>query len=118
MFNSLSRYEPQALGALRIITGLLFLEHGTQKFLSFPPGKMAGMGVNLANLGAYAGIIELLCGLLITIGLLTRPAAFELRPSAVMAPAPSAVTLPESEDSRMGPPPDCTDTSRPRGTWM
>src|SRR5689334_19507817 len=76
MFNSLSRYEPQALGALRIITGLLFLEHGTQKFLSFPPGKMAGMGVNLANLGAYAGIIELLCGLLITIGLLTRPAAF------------------------------------------
>jgi putative oxidoreductase len=76
MFNSLSRYEPQALGTLRIISGLLFLEHGTQKFLSFPPGKAAGMGLTFANPGAYAGIIELLCGVLIAIGLLTRPAAF------------------------------------------
>lgn len=76
MFNSLSRYEPQAHGLLRIITGLLFLEHGTQKFLSFPAGKMAGMGATFATPGAYAGIIELLCGVLITIGLLTRPAAF------------------------------------------
>ena len=76
MLRNLSRYEHQALGLLRIITGLLFLEHGTQKFLSFPPGDAAGMGLSFAHLGAYAGIIELIAGLLITIGLLTRPAAF------------------------------------------
>lgn len=76
MFNQLGRYQSKALGLLRIITGLLFLEHGTQKLLSFPPGEMAGAGLSFANLGAYAGIIELIAGALITIGLLTRPAAF------------------------------------------
>jgi putative oxidoreductase len=72
----LSRFQPQLHALLRIVTGLLFLEHGTQKFLSFPPGKMAGMGLALNNPGAYAGIIELICGLLVAIGLFTRPAAF------------------------------------------
>lgn len=72
----LSRYEPIALAALRIMTGLLFLEHGTQKFLSFPPGERAGTGWEFAGLGAYAGPIEIVTGLLITIGLWTRPAAF------------------------------------------
>lgn len=72
----LSRYEPIALGLLRIMSGLLFLEHGLQKFLSFPPGKMAGFGWTFAGPPAYAGIIELVCGLLIAIGLFTRPAAF------------------------------------------
>lgn len=72
----LSRFQPQLHALLRIMTGLLFLEHGTQKFLSFPPGQAAGMGLALNNPGAYAGIIELLCGLLVAIGLFTRPAAF------------------------------------------
>ncbi len=76
MFANLSRYQPQALAALRIMSGLLFLAHGTQKFLSFPPGEMAGAGLGLAHLGAYAGIIELIAGALIAIGLFTRPAAF------------------------------------------
>ena len=75
-FAWLSRWQPQLLAILRIVTGLIFLEHGTQKFLSFPPGKMAGMGWALSNPGAYAGIIELLCGFLVAIGLFTRPAAF------------------------------------------
>ena len=74
--NWLSRYQPQLHAILRIVTGLLFLEHGTQKFLSFPPGQYAGMGPALANPAAYAGIIELICGLLVAIGLFTRPAAF------------------------------------------
>lgn len=64
------------LAILRIVSGLLFLEHGTQKFLSFPAGPMAGIGPSFANMGAYAGIVELVCGLLIVIGLFTRPAAF------------------------------------------
>ena len=74
--STLARWEPQALALLRIMSGLLLLEHGTQKFLSFPPGKMAGMGLALDNMGAYAGIIELVAGVLIAIGLFTRPAAF------------------------------------------
>ena len=67
---------PAMLGILRIMTGLLFLEHGTQKFLSFPAGEYAGAGWTFSNPGAYAGIIELVAGLLIAIGLFTRPAAF------------------------------------------
>lgn len=76
---------PILLGVLRIVAGLLFLEHGTQKFLSFPPGPMAGVGLALDNMGAYAGIFEIICGLLIAIGLFTRPAAFVA--SGVMAVA-------------------------------
>jgi putative oxidoreductase len=37
------------LSILRIMTGLLFLEHGLQKFLSFPAGKMAGFGWTFAG---------------------------------------------------------------------
>ena len=64
------------LAILRIVSGLLFLQHGAQKFLSFPPGPMAGMGLQFNSMGAYAGVVELVCGLLIVIGLFTRAAAF------------------------------------------
>jgi putative oxidoreductase len=74
--RNLFRYEPIAVGVLRIMTGLLFLEHGMQKFLSFPPGKMAGFGWTFAGPPAYAGIVEVFCGLLVTLGWFTRPAAF------------------------------------------
>ena len=73
---NLFRYEPIALGILRIMAGLLFLSHGTQKFLSFPGGEGAGGGWSFAHPGAYAGIVELACGLLIALGWFTRPAAF------------------------------------------
>ena len=74
--NRLSQFQPVMLSLLRFIAGLLFLEHGTQKFLQFPPGQAAGMGWTFANPGAFAGIVELVGGLLIAIGLFTRPAAF------------------------------------------
>lgn len=64
------------LAVLRIVSGLLFLEHGLQKFLGFPPGPMAGVGLQFNSMIGFAGIPELICGLLITIGLFTRPAAF------------------------------------------
>jgi putative oxidoreductase len=73
---NLFRYEPIALGILRIMAGLMFLSHGTQKFLSFPGGEGAGGGWAFAHPGAYAGIVELACGLLIALGWFTRPAAF------------------------------------------
>ena len=73
---NLFRYEPVVLGVVRIMAGLLFLAHGTQKFLSFPSGERAGSGLAFDNPGAYAGIVELVCGTLIALGWFTRPAAF------------------------------------------
>ena len=75
MLANFNRYQPQALGLLRIVSGLLFLEHGTQKLFSFPPGQAAGMAFS-GTLPGYAGYIEFVAGLLIAIGLWTRPAAF------------------------------------------
>ncbi|MEA1013168.1 DoxX family protein [Sphingosinicella sp. LY1275] len=72
----IARRSPYALAALRIVSGLIFLEHGTQKFLGFPGGEMAGAGLAFNNPGAFAGVVELVAGLLITLGLFTRPAAF------------------------------------------
>jgi putative oxidoreductase len=74
--QALTKWAPEAHGVLRIVTGLIFLEHGTQKFLSFPPGERAGSGLMLNNLGAYGGIVEIVAGVLITIGWFTRSAAF------------------------------------------
>lgn len=81
----LDRRATLMLGILRIMTGLLFLEHGTQKFFYFPAGDAAGSGWALAHPAAYAGIIEVVMGLLIAIGLFTRPAA--LLASGTMAAA-------------------------------
>ena len=75
MTDRLANYRPMALSVLRIVSGLLFLAHGTQKFLSFPGGEHAGGGWAFAHPGAYAGLIELVAGALIALGLFTRPAA-------------------------------------------
>ena len=74
--NPIAGKAPYALALLRIVAGLIFLEHGTQKFLGFPDGQFAGSGLAFDNPGAYAGIVEMVAGLLITLGLFTRPAAF------------------------------------------
>ena len=74
--DRLRQYAPVVLSIVRIVVGLIFMEHGTQKFLSFPAGEAAGMGLALSSPGAYAGIVELICGALIALGLFTRPAAF------------------------------------------
>ena len=76
MSQRLNRLEPVMLSVLRIVTALIFLAHGTQKFLSFPAGEMAGSGWALNHPGHFAGIVELGCGILIALGLFTRPAAF------------------------------------------
>jgi putative oxidoreductase len=62
---------------LRIVTALLFIEHGTQKLFGFPPGENAG-GVELMSLIGLSGVLEAFGGLLILIGLFTRPVAFVL----------------------------------------
>jgi putative oxidoreductase len=70
----LSRWQPQLLALLRIVTALLFLEHATQKFFAFPaPFPMPGP---LPPLLIAAGAVELITGVLVTIGLFTRIVAF------------------------------------------
>lgn len=71
----LSKYEPQLLSVLRIITGLLFLEHGTQKLLHFPPMTTA-IPPSFMPVIMTAAAIELVGGVLITLGLFTRITAF------------------------------------------
>ena len=66
----------RALSVLRMMTGLLFLEHGTQKLLGFPPSEHAFPA--LFSLMGIQGVLELVGGFLILIGLLTRPIAFIL----------------------------------------
>ncbi len=81
----LVRRAPYALALLRIVSGLIFLAHGTQKFIGFPDGQMAGSGLAFDNAGAFAGIVELVAGFLIAIGFFTRPAAFLASGTMAMA---------------------------------
>ena len=75
---------PALLSVLRIMTGLLFLEHGTGKLLGFPAG-LPFIDKMPPGLLYFTGTMELVGGILITIGLFTRPVAFIL--SGFMAAA-------------------------------
>ena len=68
-------WAPRLLSILRIMSGLLLLQHGTGKVLKFPAGVVPA-NFNLASMPGYAGVIELVCGILLVIGLFSRPAAF------------------------------------------
>ncbi len=70
----INKTAPYFQSLMRTIAGLLFLEHGTSKFLELPFSDMSG--VSPTSMVGIAGIIELVCGGLITVGLFTRPAAF------------------------------------------
>src|SRR5256885_1184985 len=72
-FTWLSRWQPQLLALLRIVVGLLFLEHATSKFFAFPVPFPVHP---LPTLLIAAGVVELLAGILVTLGLFTRLAAF------------------------------------------
>jgi putative oxidoreductase len=70
-------WAPKLLSVLRIITGFLFIAHGTQKLLGFPAGPDMRQP-ELMSLPGLAGILELFGGALILVGLFTRPVAFVL----------------------------------------
>ena len=74
MIDRLSAYAPQALAVLRIVTALLFIEHGTQKLFGFPV-EFPFPAEGLMLVAAY---LELIGGLLILVGFFTRPVAFVL----------------------------------------
>lgn len=71
--STLSSHAPRVLSIVRIVAGLIFLAHGTQKLLGFPASDMRPP---LFSIFGLAGAIEIVAGVLIVIGLFTRPAAF------------------------------------------
>jgi len=84
MNDFLNAWSPRILSVLRIITGFLFLWHGSQKLFAFPPSAQGGGG-GPTGIILVAGILEFFGGLLILFGLFTRWTAFVL--SGLMAVA-------------------------------
>ena len=78
----LNRWSPRVLSILRFVAGFLMIWHGSQKLFGFPIALPAGADGPVILI---AGIIEFFGGLLILVGLFTRPAAFLM--SGLMAAA-------------------------------
>jgi putative oxidoreductase len=75
MEKALTPWTPMLLSILRFMSGLLLLQHGLGKWVKFPAGAFPPT-FNLNSMPGYAGIIELVGGILLVLGLFTRPAAF------------------------------------------
>jgi putative oxidoreductase len=69
-------WAPRVLSIVRMVTGLIFMEHGTQKWLGFPPSGRATP--ELFSMSGFGGMLELIGGALLVLGLFTRPVAFIL----------------------------------------
>ena len=70
------RGAPEALSLLRIVAALIYWQHGLQKLFNFPPSPRGPMPFVLDSLIGVAGVIETFGGVLLIVGLLTRPVAF------------------------------------------
>ena len=75
-------WAPRLLSVLRVMSGLLFMQHGTAKLLGIPQMAMFAK-LQPFTLSWFAGVLELVGGALLVIGLFTRPVAFVL--SGLMA---------------------------------
>ena len=73
----LDTWTPRALAVMRMVTAYLFLQHGTAKLLHIPQVAMFDALPVLSFIG-FAGMLELVGGILLLIGLFTRPVAFIL----------------------------------------
>ncbi len=73
LYTNLAKASPHILSLLRIVTALLFIEHGLQKYFGFPS---AGPPMN--TLLYVQGAIEIIGGILLLVGAFTRPVAFIL----------------------------------------
>jgi putative oxidoreductase len=84
-------WAPRIQSLLRVVAGLEFLQHGTAKYLKVPivPATANFQPLSLSGLG---GAIELIGGILLILGLFTRPAAFAM--SGMMAVAYFLVHFP------------------------
>lgn len=88
----LDKWQPQLLAVLRIVSGLLFIEHGTAKLLHVP--NVAMFDHPLSPLLTAAGAIEIVGGAFVTLGFFARYAAFiisgEMAVAYFMAHAPQS----------------------------
>lgn len=71
------RYAAQAQGLLRIVAALLFVLHGTSKLFGFPPFPMGDLPA-VGTMLWIGAVLETVGGLLVLLGLFTRPVAFLL----------------------------------------
>src|SRR4030095_4009186 len=79
--NAYIAWAPRLLSVLRIVLGFLLIPHGLQKLF----GLLGGKQVELMSLLGLAGVIEVFGGLLILVGLFTRPVAFIVSGFAAVA---------------------------------
>ena len=77
-------WSPRVLSVLRIVAGLLFIPHGTAKLLHVPHVAMFD-NLELMSLLGLQGVIEIVGGLLLVIGLFSRPVAFVLSGNMAVA---------------------------------
>jgi putative oxidoreductase len=75
---TLSAWEPRVLSILRIVTGLLYMQHGLNKLFDFPPMPAHHPYVLFSLVPGLAGLLEVIGGGLIVLGLITRPVALIL----------------------------------------
>jgi putative oxidoreductase len=80
-----SSWSGPILSVLRIITGLLFFAHGSTKILGFPVTQYFPEAISVFSFMGFAGVLEVVGGILIVLGLFTRITAFIL--SGMMAVA-------------------------------
>ena len=73
MVDFMSKYSAQTYALLRIVTGFLFLWHGMQKVFGVLTTRATP---ELWTQAWFGGVIELVSGVMIALGLFTRPAAF------------------------------------------
>src|SRR5262245_35041394 len=73
-----SRSSQKMLSVLRIMAGLVFMSAGTMKLFGYPPSPVPMPPLKLFSELWFAGVIETFGGLLIVLGLFTRPVAFVL----------------------------------------
>jgi putative oxidoreductase len=76
MDSLLANWSPRLLSVLRIVTAFLFIAHGTMKWFAFP--APFPFPITLWSLPGIAGVLEIVGGVLLLVGLFSRPVAFLL----------------------------------------
>lgn len=74
----MASWQSRMLSVFRIVSALLFMQHGSQKLLVYPVSEPGGEPVALLSIMGLAGFLELVGGAFLAVGLFTRPVAFLL----------------------------------------